>query len=263
MSNAILASSSRSFNGSVNRIAAHLPAIHSVEPDDKAFVSISTAAKAIGMSPQFLRLAELQGRVTSLRTVGGNHRRYSIAKLKSELFGLAEETVNDERRKVAVYGRVSSVSQKEALKTQIDDTIKRAAELEKVEPATIAVYREICSSFKDRPELNRLIDDIIANKLSRIYIAYRDRLSRTPALTSVILHLCEKHGVKIVYLYTETPKSDIEELTSELVEFVTLIGNRQAAAKSKKVTQKNIPLETLRYCFKLFNQGNPCKIQIS
>jgi putative resolvase len=240
-----------SINATVSAVVSQSASI--VHHDDKAFCSIYDASKAVGVSIPWLRLAEQQGKVSSYRTPGG-HRRYSLAKLKSELYGMDYDQLADDARKVAVYSRCSSVSQKDAELTQRQDLLKNASERENVAEGEIAVYSEIASSFKERPQLMKLINDLVAGKLRVVYFAYKDRLSRTDSY-HIVKSLAEQHNVKLVFLYTEPPKSDIEEMTQELVNFVTLIGNRQAAAKSAKVTTKHIPSTVLEYCFERLRAG--------
>jgi excisionase family DNA binding protein len=66
------------------------------------FVSISTAAQALGVSASTLRRWEASGRLTPLRTEGGQ-RRYDLAALRSETQGGAQAV-----RKTVAYARVSS-----------------------------------------------------------------------------------------------------------------------------------------------------------
>lgn len=82
------------------------------------FVSISLAAQALGVSTSTLRRWEASGRLTPVRTEGGQ-RRYDLAALRPETQGGAQAM-----RKTVAYARVSSHDQKADLERQ-----KRVLEL--------------------------------------------------------------------------------------------------------------------------------------
>lgn len=76
-------------------------------------VSLSEAAKALGVSITTGRRWEVEGRRIAEHTPGG-HRRYDLAKLRPEWCHGAD-TAN---RRAVAYARVSSPDQKEALERQ-------------------------------------------------------------------------------------------------------------------------------------------------
>ena len=72
--------------------------------------------------------------------------------------------------------------------------LETVSEREKVERGELKVYRDVASSFGERPGLNALIDDLIAGKVERIWVECADRLSRVPALTRLVEHLAKHMG---------------------------------------------------------------------
>ncbi|AJF08103.1 MerR family DNA-binding transcriptional regulator [Geoalkalibacter subterraneus] len=77
------------------------------------YVSISDAAKALGVSVTTLRRWEAAGKLVPEHTAGG-HRRYDLAKLRPEMFRAEEAAA----RRTIAYARVSSHDQKDDLERQ-------------------------------------------------------------------------------------------------------------------------------------------------
>src|SRR4028118_540250 len=76
-------------------------------------VSISQAAKELGVRPETLRRWELEGKITAERTPKG-HRRYDLAAIK----GLRPHLAHSSRVTIA-YARVSSHNQRDDLARQV------------------------------------------------------------------------------------------------------------------------------------------------
>ena len=59
------------------------------------------------------------------------------------------------------------------------------------------VYSDVKSGMHfDRKEFNRLLDDVLAHKISKVYISYKDRLTRVSF--EMISKLFQSHGVRII-----------------------------------------------------------------
>jgi excisionase family DNA binding protein len=86
------------------------------------FISISKAAKLLGVSISTLRRWESEGKISSEPRTGSDHRRYDLAKIKPESFRLSPDC-----RKTIAYARVngsrSRKNQKliEGMKRVVDD----------------------------------------------------------------------------------------------------------------------------------------------
>jgi putative resolvase len=65
-------------------------------------ISISKAAKILGVSISTLRRWEAEGKITSESRHEGGHRRYDLSKIKPESF-----RISPDRRKTIAYARVS------------------------------------------------------------------------------------------------------------------------------------------------------------
>jgi putative resolvase len=77
-------------------------------------VSISKAAKILGVSEITLRRWDKEGRLVSIKTEGG-HRRYDLSKIRPETVHKFDFADN---RKTIAYARVSSHDQKSDLERQ-------------------------------------------------------------------------------------------------------------------------------------------------
>lgn len=80
----------------------------------KKLVSISRAAKILGVSEMTLRRWDNDGKFPSIKTKGG-HRRYDISQLHPQL---THNFNSQDHRKTVAYARVSSFDQKEDLERQ-------------------------------------------------------------------------------------------------------------------------------------------------
>ena len=79
-------------------------------------LTIGQASNMMGVSITTLRRWDKMGTFTPCIRTQGGHRRYSISNVKRFL----GEYINDSKRKIIAYARVSSHDQKEDLKRQVD-----------------------------------------------------------------------------------------------------------------------------------------------
>jgi predicted site-specific integrase-resolvase len=77
------------------------------------YVSPQEAKRLFGFHPKTLNRWALAGKIDFIRSVGG-HARYSIDSLEKVAH-------TDDNRKVILYARVSTASQKDDLKSQSED----------------------------------------------------------------------------------------------------------------------------------------------
>lgn len=80
----------------------------------KKLVSISVAAKALGVTPLTLRRWHESGKLIPDDITKGGNRRYDLAKLQPELYRAQDSA----ERKTIAYARVSSHDQKPDLERQ-------------------------------------------------------------------------------------------------------------------------------------------------
>lgn len=121
----------------------------------------------------------------------------------------------DIKRKTVIYARVSTKKQKNDLKNQIELLKNFCFQ----NGYTInEVYSDIASgiTFENRIDLFKLIDEIINNKIEKIIITYKDRLSRTGF--DFFKTLFNKFGCEIIVISeVGSNKLDREEIFEEII----------------------------------------------
>lgn len=121
----------------------------------------------------------------------------------------------DIKRKTVIYARVSTKKQKNDLKNQIELLKNFCFQ----NGYTInEVYFDIASgiTFENRIDLFKLIDEIINNKIEKIIITYKDRLSRTGF--DFFKTLFNKFGCEIIVISeVGSNKLDREEIFEEII----------------------------------------------
>lgn len=121
----------------------------------------------------------------------------------------------DINRKTVIYARVSMKKQKNDLKNQIELLKNFCFQ----NGYTInEVYSDIASgiTFENRIDLFKLVDEIINNKIEKVIITYKDRLSRTGF--DFFKTLFNKFGCEIIVISeVGSNKLDREEIFEEII----------------------------------------------
>lgn len=179
------------------------------------FVSISTAAQALGVSTSTLRRWEACGRLTPARTEGGQ-RRYDLITLRPQ----AQRDLQASRRTIA-YARVSSHDQRADLERQ-----KQVLELYCASRGwTFEVVADLGSGMNYRKKgLKHLLDGIVEDEVGRLVLTHRDRLLRFGA--ELVFALCQARQVKVVIINLGEDTSFEEELASDVLEMITVFSAR-------------------------------------
>lgn len=103
----------------------------------------------------------------------------------------------DIERKTYVYARVSTAKQKKDLETQVQLLKTFCFQNGYV---LNGVYQDIASgiSFEKRKEFFDLLDEVLAGKVKRVIITYKDRLSRVGF--ELFSYLFTKHGCELIVM---------------------------------------------------------------
>ena len=142
-------------------------------------------------------------------------------------------------RRDAVYARVSTHKQAERgdLDRQVTDILAYAA---LQSPNELLILKEVGSGLNDsRKQLSKLLGMVLSGEIDRIFINYKDRLTRFGF--NYIEQVCKYAGTEIVVVSSETQdKSMQEELAEDLCAIIhsfsgKLYGMR---GKTKKKLQK-------------------------
>ena len=121
----------------------------------------------------------------------------------------------DVKRKTYIYARVSTSKQKSDLNNQIE-LLKQFCFNNGY---TISgIYSDIASgiSFEKRNDFFKMLDDIIDNKVERVVITYKDRLSRVGF--DLFYHLFRHFNCEIIVMSeVGSEKLDSQEIFEEIV----------------------------------------------
>lgn len=119
------------------------------------------------------------------------------------------------KRKTYIYARVSTLKQK----PDLDNQIELLKQFCFSNGYTISgIYSDIASgiSFEKRNDFFKMLDDIIDNKVERVVITYKDRLSRIGF--DLFYHLFQKYNCEIVIMNeVGSEKLDRQEIFEEIV----------------------------------------------
>lgn len=143
----------------------------------------------------------------------------------------------DDERSDAIYARVSTRKQKDDLERQINHLKNFAVDHN---PKNLIVKSDVGSGLNDnRKELNQLINLVQSNKINRVFIMYKDRLTRFGF--NYIKQICDFHNTEIIIVSNEeNDKSLQEELADDIIAMIHLSADRLYGMKHKisKATAK-------------------------
>lgn len=219
---------------------------------------IGDLAALFGVTTVTLRAWEKEGRINFLRTEG--KARYLTKDLLVKELDKRGLLVDDRpmRKKDILYARVSSHEQKQKgdLDRQIMFLLTNIPDLQHP-----VVLSEVGSGLNDkRKKFQTLIKMIMNNEVSRIFVTYKDRLTRFGF--HILDSICKMKGVQIVVVNQEKEKQSVEdELVSDMMSLIAsfsgkLYGMRSKRKKSKielrdleelgyKIPENNINLNTI------------------
>ena len=132
----------------------------------------------------------------------------------------------------AIYARVSTHKQKERgdLEKQID-TISRFA-IDK-NPKKLKIFSNVASGLNDtRKQLNNLLDSVMNNEVDRIFINYKDRLTRFGF--NYLMKICSKYNTEIVIVSNDTNNKTLqEELAEDIISVIHSFSGKLYGMRSK------------------------------
>lgn len=198
----------------------------------KSSYKTGEVAKMLGLTiPTIIRYCET-GHIPYHKT-GTGHRRI----LSTDVCGYLEKhnmLFDDETstKSDVIYARVST--HKQANRGDLDrqvEKVKLFAINENVQ--NLIVKTDIGSGLNDnRKGLLSLIDMIQQGKVNRVYVLYKDRLTRFGY--HYLEKICEFHGVSIVVVSNETEsKSQSEELTEDIIALIHSFSGKLYGLRSK------------------------------
>ena len=147
----------------------------------------------------------------------------------------------DIERKTYLYARVSTPKQKKDLENQVELLKNFCFQNGYV---INGIYKDIASgiSFKSREQFFVMLDDVLAGKVNRVIITYKDRLSRVGF--ELFTYLFRKYGCEITVISeVGSEKLDSQEIFEEIISLLhcysmKLYSNRKAK-KIKEVLEED------------------------
>jgi excisionase family DNA binding protein len=186
------------------------------------YLSTREFAKLLGVSRVTVIKWIKKGRITAYSV----HGKWRIPYSEVERVLRGVERV----RRVAIYARVSSNTQRDDLERQVE-----ALKLwvSKNLPNTeYVVVTDIASGLnEDRRGLRKLIEMAKRREIQAVVVAYRDRLTRFGF--EYLKTLFNTFGVDVYVVFQEEPKDYVQELVEDFVEIVSSFASRIYSRRSK------------------------------
>jgi len=201
-------------------------------------LSLQKTSEILGVSKKTLRLWDIEGKLPSIKTIGG-HRRYRENDVLSFMNEIEKD--NENIGVVATYSRVSSHEQK--TKGDLDRQSQRLSEYCAKKKLNVGyIIKDVGSGLSDtRNGFVKLTNLVLSKKIDKIIIEHKDRLTRFQY--NFIEKMFKSYGVDILH----TEKNDVseqEDLATDLVSIIAsfsgrLYGKRSAERrKNKKNSEK-------------------------
>jgi excisionase family DNA binding protein len=134
-------------------------------------------------------------------------------------------------KRVAIYARVSSNTQKSDLERQVESLKLWVSK--NLPNAEYIIITDIASGLNEnRRGLRKLIEMAKRREIQAVVVAYRDRLTRFGF--EYLKTLFNTLGVDVYVTFQEEPKNYVQELVEDFVEIVTSFASRIYGKRSKK-----------------------------
>ncbi len=187
------------------------------------------ASEILGVCYQTLYKYEKENKIETIRTPGGK-RLYNIEKY------LSQQNIIKNKKKIC-YARVSSSSQKNELKNQIEYMKKLYPDYEHL--------NDIGSGINfNRSNFNKILDYGIKGELETLVITYKDRLCRIG--NGLIENILTKYSNTNIIIINDHNKSLEEEVIDDLIQIITVFSSRIYGLRSYKKTLEDNKLQILK-----------------
>lgn len=202
---------------------------------DKEIYKPGEVSKMLGCSNFTLYNREKDGKLKAYYTPSG--RRFYK---KDDVVNLLEDAgllYNDNNRIDIIYARVSTYKQKDCgdLKRQIDKITKKVIHLT---PKKLEILSDVGSGLNEkRKNYVKLINMVLNNKIDRIFILYKDRLTRFGFFQ--FKQICEHCGTEVIVLSTEENEQSIEEeLAEDIISIIHSFSGKLYGMRKKTIKEK-------------------------
>jgi putative resolvase len=197
-------------------------------------LTIKQVADILNVTNVTLRTWDKSGKLPSVRTNGG-HRRWRQSDVDEYMGIISEDKQETKNLPVCTYGRVSSHEQKQ--KGDLDRQLQRLSEYSAKNKYTVEhILKDVGSGLSDtRKGLLKLFNLVVENKISKVIIEHRDRLTRFQY--NFFEFFFNSYGVKIEVIEKKIDKGDdelVEDIMMLMASFSGKIHGRRSAKRRKK-----------------------------
>jgi putative resolvase len=182
--------------------------------------TLKEAKKLLGVTTRTIQRWDKEGKIRVVRTVGGR-RRIPESEIK-RILGLKEERV------VVGYARVSSTTQKDDLERQkqLIHSYAKDKGYDKIQ-----ILSDVGSGLNEkRKGFLKLLEMVAERKVSKVIVAYKDRLTRFGFET--LKKLFQAFGTEIEVINSEEKAQD--ELVEDLITIVSHFAGKLYGMRSHK-----------------------------
>lgn len=197
---------------------------------NKRYYSTGEVAKLLGVVPMTIMRWDKKGKIKFSRT-DTNRRVIS----REDLIDFLKEQhiyldLPDNNKMDIVYARVSTRKQVESgdLDRQVLSIIEQVPNLNNP-----LILKEQGSGLNlNRKNINKMLDLVMEDKVNRIFITYKERLSIFGYET--IEKICKKHDVDIIVLNGNKEKSIEQELIEDMMMLLSSFSGKMYGLRSHK-----------------------------
>ncbi|MEM2183012.1 MAG: IS607 family transposase [Candidatus Bathyarchaeia archaeon] len=183
--------------------------------------TLKEAKRLLGVTTRTIQRWDKEGKIRVVRTVGGR-RRVPESEIK-RILGLREERI------VIGYARVSSSAQKDDLERQKQLILTYAKEKGYGE---VQVLSDVGSGLNEnRKSFLRLLDMVFERRISKVIVAYEDRLTRFGIETLSRVFSVFGTEIEVINRGEKTPQ---EELVEDLITIVSHFAGKLYGMRSHK-----------------------------
>lgn len=146
-------------------------------------------------------------------------------------------------KKSIAYSRVSNSKQRDDLLRQ-EESIREYASKNGIK--IDEYYKEIASGMNEnRKEFNKIIEQVIENKINKIYVTYKDRFTRFGF--SYFENLFKKFNCEIIVLNSTNETTFEQELTQDLISIIHHFSMKMYSNRRVKLKELTKALEDENY----------------
>lgn len=199
----------------------------------KPYYTTGQTARYFNVTPHTIQEWDRKGKLKSTRNKNNRRQfpREEIVRLLTEN-NLYHDDTNSKHD--VIYARVSTKRQADQgdLDRQITSIVTTQPGL-----TNLLVLKETGSGLNDhRKQLTKLLNLILQNKVNRVYVTYKDRLTRFGY--NYIQTIATAHNVQIITTNTEPNKTIQEELVQDVMSLIASFSGRLYGLRSHKNKRK-------------------------